>query len=408
VSTAAKRQTLWSRHQNEWRDPLQVISFWKDAADVDASLLEYRVRGAFWETLARLGVTLLVTREYEHLLMAMRAGEDGPRLSYLRLPHPSGIVVDRAQSRAFIASTRNPNQIYELQPVQSLLPRLDMPLPPFIDRPLLPAASRFLPGSMYIHDLALIGEQLYANAVAHNAVVRIHPEGNVEYAWWPRCIDGPQGPMFGRNHLQLNSIAAGSTLARSFFSASTDRVSMRRPGHHNFPVDGQGVIFSGKTREPLVRGLTRPHSARLHREELWVDNSGYGELGRAVKGRYEAVVRLPGWTRGLCFAGEVAFVGTSRVLPRFRQYAPGLDVDRSRCGVAAVDVKTGAILGSLVWPNGNQIFALDWMPTTSATGLPFRVGKRRALAKERALFYSFQLSGTLRRRTRLSSRPRKR
>jgi hypothetical protein len=121
----------------------------------------------------------------------------------------------------------------------------------------------------------------------------------------------------------------------------------RRPGHLNFPVDRRGVIFSGATREPIVEGLTRPHSARLRDGVIWIDNSGYGELGRVVDGTFEPVVRLPGWTRGLSFAGDIAFVGTSRVIPRFRRYAPGLDEARSECGIHAIDVHSGKIQGSL-------------------------------------------------------------
>src|SRR5262249_36780370 len=158
---------------------------------------------------------------------------------------------------------------------------------------------------------------------------------------------------------QLNSIAAGSSLRTSYFAASTAVPSRRRPGHRNFPVDRRGVVFSGATREVVGVGLTRPHSTRLRGEELWVDNSGYGEVGRIVAGRSEPVARLPGWTRGLSFHGDTAFVGSSRVLPRYRCYAPGLDPDRCETGVHALDLRTGRVVGSLVWPNGNQIFAIE-------------------------------------------------
>ena len=76
--------------------------------------------------------------------------------------------------------------------------------------------------------------------------------------------------------------------------ASADIISARRPGHKNFPVDRRGVIFSGATREPVARGLTRPHSARLHRDQIWVDNSGYGEVGLIEGEKFRAVSRLPG------------------------------------------------------------------------------------------------------------------
>lgn len=381
---------LWARHNAEWRDAAQITSQWEEAAATDPQSLRYRASGRWWETLAETGMTLLVTREYEHMVIAMCVDERGPGVSFMRLPHPSGIAVDLKRATVFIASTRNPNQVYDLAPVTHLSSRLDVKLDPLSDRPLVPVRSRFLPGSLYLHDLALIGGALYGTAVGENAIVRLHTDGNYERVWWPRSIETRSGPIFGQNHLQLNSIAAGKTLRRSFFSASTEHPGARRPGHRNFPVDGRGVIFSGATREVVSRGLTRPHSARLHEAKVWVDNSGYGELGIAEQqGGFTTVVRLPGWTRGLCFHSGLAFVGTSRVIPRFSRYAPGLDLDKSTCAVHAVDVRTGRVVGSLTWPYGNQIFAVEVIPRTLTSGFPFSASKGRALDRQKKLFYTF-------------------
>jgi uncharacterized protein (TIGR03032 family) len=379
---------MWSRHHAEWRDPSQIASQWREATEVDPELLRCHARGRWWETLFECGITLLVTREYEHLVMALRSTEKGPVITYLPLPHPSGLVVNRGQGVVHIASTRNPNQVYTLAPATGLLRRHDVEAGELRERPLVPVHSRFFPGSLYLHDLAVIGGRLYANAVGQNAVVRLEDGGRVERVWWPRCVETDQEPAFDRNHLQLNSIAAGATLKTSFFSASTDVISARRPGHQNFPVDRRGVIFSGATREVMATGLTRPHSARLHSDRLWVDNSGYGEFGFIEDGSLIPVTKLPGWTRGLCFKGGIAFVGTSRVIPRFRQYAPGLNIDESVCGIHAVEFETGRVLGSLVWRYGNQIFALDWLPAEVTSGFPF-AARRRAAQREKVLFYSF-------------------
>ncbi len=195
------------------------------------------------------------------------------------------------------------------------------------------------------------------------------------------------GPVFSRNHLQLNSIAAGRDLGASYFSASAATIGPRRPGHRNFPVDGRGVIFSGATREPVATGLTRPHSARLHGSQLWVDNSGYGEVGLVEDGRFRPVARLAGLDTRVCAShGDLMFVGTSRVIPRFRSYAPGLDVDGSVCGVHAVDARSGVLLGSLVWPEGNQVFAVEaWMPR-SPGGFPKRSATRASCGVAEQLF----------------------
>jgi uncharacterized protein (TIGR03032 family) len=245
-------------------------------------------------------------------------------------------------------------------------------------------ACRYLPGGLYIHDLAFIGGRLHANAVGMNAVVELPETGGFRPIWWPRSIDGGARPRFEKNYLQLNSIAAGKDLAGSFFSASAEAPSARRPGHLGFPVDGRGVIFSGRTRDVAVTGLTRPHSARFDDDgALWVANSGYGEIGRVAGGRFERVAALPGWTRGILLDRGIAFVGTSRVIPRFARYAPGVDLQSSECAIHAVDVRRGRVLGSLVWPFGNQIFAIEMTRGFDTAGFPFtgRPGARREVER---------------------------
>ncbi len=393
VPSREETDALWSRHDSEWRDPAQIAGQWQEAAEVDPQLLRCTVRGRWWETLAATGATLLATREYEHLVMAMCVTQGEPATSYLRLPHPSGVAVDAARGVVHVASTRNPNQVFDLVPVTGRLARLDVAPEPATGyepaRPLVPARTRFFPGCFYLHDLALVGGVLHANSVGQNAILRLDDDGGYERVWWPHCVETERGPVFGQNHIQLNSIAAGPDLAGSYFSASTDRLSARRPGHRNFPVDGRGVIFSGTTREPIARGLTRPHSARLHQGRIWVDNSGYGELGFVEGEGFVPVARLPGWTRGLAFHENVAFVGISRVILRFRQYAPGLDLDRSQCGIVAVDAVTGRELGGLFWPYGNQVFSVELIPREVTSGFPFPVGTHRSTRWEKRLFYTF-------------------
>jgi uncharacterized protein (TIGR03032 family) len=370
----------FDEHERAWRDPLAVIAQWSDLGAADPELLAVRARGGWWDALAAAKVTLIASREYEHLLLAI--APEGRRISYLRLPHPSGIAYDAPRARLYVASTRNPNRLVEFARASAGAQR----------HVLVPARSWYLPGRSYLHDLALIGGRLHANAVGRNAVVELDARGATP-VWWPRSVEHDGAPIEDGNRIQLNSIAAGDELASSYFTASGAEPGRYRPGHLKYPVDRRGVVFSGASREPVVHGLTRPHSARLHGGRLWLDDSGYGRVGVASAGRFDAVAQLPGWTRGLAFAGNVAFVGTSRVIPRFACYAPGLDVDRSICAIHALDATTGTPLGSLEFPHGNQLFALEPVPREWTAGFPFRRGSRAA--DVRALFYGYELDDQL-------------
>jgi uncharacterized protein (TIGR03032 family) len=386
-------QYFWSQQGLAWRDPPQVASQWMPTTPLDPVIFKYRESGNFFSILEALQITLLITREYEHLVMAITTSSHGPEFSYIPLPHPSGLAIDRKREVVYIASTRNPNIVFDFMPTKRTLPRLDVKSDQQLEsyrKPLMPYRSRYLAGCFYLHDLALVDGVLYANSVGQNAIVQLG-EAKAKIVWWPHCIEQGNQPIFGQNHIQLNSIAAGSKLDLSFFSASANKISSRRPGHRNFPVDKRGVIFSGKTREPVVFGLTRPHSARLYEKQLYVDNSGYGEF-MLIRGTEPITIsKLPGWTRGLGFYKDVAFVGTSRVLPRFHQYAPGLDPDKSFCGIHAVDIKTGRVLGSLIWPYGNQLFAIEIVPQKMTYGFPAIIGRKDYLDESRKLYYTFSV-----------------
>jgi len=359
------------------RDPAQIAAFWDAAGGLDPKRLRHRASPGWWDLLAALGITLFVTREYEHLVLALRSGDRGPDVSFLRLPHPSGLAFDRDGGALYVAATRNPNQLLALAPVEN-------------GSALVPARAAFHRGALYLHDLAILGGRLYGNAVGQNAVVEFAAGAESRPVWWPRSLDALGDRRFATNYLQLNSIAGDHDLDSAFFSASTPVACRRRPGQLSFKVDRQGVIFSAATREPIAGGLTRPHSARLHEGRIWVDDSGYGEVGVIDGGGFETVARLPGWTRGLAFVRDVAFVGTSRVIPRFRAYAPG--VGEESCAIHALDVRSGAVLASLAWPHGNQIFAIDWCPAGMTTGFPFRPGAPAArLKRARELFYDYRL-----------------
>lgn len=380
--------SLWEGHAMEFRDPAEALfsipAFKHDAC----TLLRHETEGDFAGLLHQLKITLLVTREYEHLLLAI--GSDGKRLkiSYLPVPHPSGMAWDSRSSRLYVALTRNPNQIIQFSLVNELLNRGDISEPVSPGGLLTPTASRILPGSLYIHDLAFVGKKLYASAVGHNSIVELPDTGGFKRAWWPKCIETADGPEFGLNYLQLNSISGGATLSSCFFSASASRIGKRRPGHKNFPVEGRGVIFSGKTREPVTDGLTRPHSARTYRGKLYVNNSGMGTLCVVDGNRLQVACALPGWTRGLCFRNRYAITGTSRVIPRFSQYAPGLDVVNSRCGVHLVNLKTGEREAAIFWPSGNQIFTIEALPSRLVAGLPYYYPHQNS-RRVREFFYAF-------------------
>ena len=106
------------------------------------------------------------------------------------------------------------------------------------------------------------------------------------------------------------------------------------------------------TRDEIVcEGLSMPHSPRWHDDQLWVLNSGTGELGvikgiESGMGFFEPCVFCPGFLRGLAFHKGYAFVGLSK--PRYKRFE-GLPLDQKLkdadsepwCGLQIIDLVKG-------------------------------------------------------------------
>ncbi len=367
------KEALWAKQNAALRHPSEIFGTSFDNAGITKNTLKFSASDSFIKLLHDRNLTLIASREYENMVIALNAtGKKKIEQSFIHLPHPSGIAVDRKNNAMYVAATRNPNQIVEFKVSADYLRRLKIGKQE--EKVLLASRSKYYPGEYYFHDLAFCDGKLYANSVGMNCVIEIDfsRQSPEKPLWWPKCIEVDGKPNTKANYIQLNSIAIGKDIKSSFFSASGIKISSRRPGHINYPVDKQGVIFSGKTGEPIGFGLTRPHSARIYKNKVWVANSGYGEVGYIDGTEFKPVHKFDGWTRGLCFFENILFVGVSRVLPRFRHYAPGITSKKQVCAIVAFDLDKNKVIGEIKFPYGNQIFAIDYMFADQCSGLPFR------------------------------------
>lgn len=125
-----------------------------------------------------------------------------------------------------------------------------------------------------------------------------------------------------------------------------------------------GVLMDVQTGDVLSRGLCMPHSPRVRNGELFVLISGHGNLAKVDRrtGQLEPVEYVPGYTRGLAFCGQFAFVGLSRI--RETNVFGGLPIGERRdelcCGLAVIDMLSGRTVATFRFLSGvEEIFAVD-------------------------------------------------
>ncbi len=105
-----------------------------------------------------------------------------------------------------------------------------------------------------------------------------------------------------------------------------------------------GILMDVASGEVITRGLSMPHSPRWYAGRLWVCESGAGTFGfiDPNTGKYEPIAEVPGFTRGLDFAGNLAFVGLSQV--RESAVFSGIPIterlteEERTCGVCVIDL----------------------------------------------------------------------
>ena len=201
-------------------------------------------------------------------------------------------------------------------------------------------------GQFDAHDVALDsdGVPIFVNT-RFNCVARIDHRHSFSELWRPPFISR----LVNEDRCHLNGFAVEDGEVRYATAVSrSDTID----GWRDRRADG-GIVIDARTGQIVCEGLSMPHSPRLFNGELWLLNSGTGELGvvtglggKTGKGQFEPRVFCPGFVRGLSIHDGFAFVGLSK--PRYKRFE-GLALDQrlkdadseAWCGLNVIDLESG-------------------------------------------------------------------
>ena len=138
-----------------------------------------------------------------------------------------------------------------------------------------------------------------------------------------------------------------------------------------------GVVVEVASGEVVIEGLSMPHSPRWHDGELYLLDSGSGFFGRAdfATRQFEPIAFVPGYLRGLAFAGNYALVGASK--PRKNRTFTDLLLDENlkardvepRCGVYVIDLANDSVVHWLnVEGAMGEMYDVAVLPGTTCPG----------------------------------------
>jgi uncharacterized protein (TIGR03032 family) len=212
----------------------------------------------------------------------------------------------------------------------------------------LPQVSYFT-GDLDAHDIAVDkdGRAVFANT-RFNCLATVSPTHSFREVWRPPFIS----KLAAEDRCHLNGVALKAGVVKYVSAVSQ---SDTYDGWRDHREQG-GVVIDVETSKIVCSGLSMPHSPRMLDDQLWVLNSGTGELGRVdiENRRFEPLCFCPGYLRGLAFVGKnYAVVGLSR--PRGNKTFAGLKLDAAlterdispRCGLYVIDLRSGDVVHSI-------------------------------------------------------------
>ena len=244
--------------------------------------------------------------------------------------------------------------------------RLDNHLAPGLsheggDRLYVPAVS-LITGDVNAHEIVIdgSGQLLFVNT-AFSCVASMEPLSSFAPFWQPPFISH----LAADDRCHLNGLALKEGIPTwATACGHTDEPSGWRHNRRS-----AGVVIHIPSGELAATGLAMPHSPRWHGGFLYLLNSGTGELGRIEDGTFIPLCALPGFTRGLAFAGNFAIVGLSKL--RSPQFT-GLPVEERLaaeglaggcCGLRVINLSSGEIVHSLDLPEPiDELFDLVVLP----------------------------------------------
>lgn len=299
-----------------------------------------------------LGTTLLVTTYQAGKLIVVREQEGRVNTHFRLLKKPMGLVGD---INRFAVGTLN--QIIEYRNMPSVARNLESPLAH--DGVYVPRQLHFT-GDVDIHEMVFAndGRLWFANTRFSCLCVRDFDHSFVP-VWRPPFVTG-YAP---EDRCHLNGLGLRDGVPRYVTMLGQTNT---RGGWRENKRDG-GLLMDISDNRIIAERLSMPHSPRWYRDQLWVLESGEGSLAKVNvdTGELTHVCKLPGFTRGLDFYGDFAFIGLSQV----RESAtfsglPLTERDEPRsCGVWVVNINTGQTLGFLRFEGSVQeIFSVQAIP----------------------------------------------
>lgn len=303
----------------------------------------------FPEILHQLGISLIVSTYQAGKVIILRNDNGKLNTHFRNFPKPMGMAVSDGK-----IALGTSFQIIDLRNIPNAAQRIN----PRHDACYLPR-NIHLTGDIDIHEMAYIKDELWFINTKFSCLCTFDTNHSFTPRWKPPFISAYD--LTDRCH--LNGLAVKDEQIKYVTAlGETDTAN----GWRENKARG-GMLMDASTNEFICQGLSMPHSPRWYQNQLWVLESGDGSIAKVDESNrtWEAIAKLPGFTRGIDFYGDLAFIGLSKV--RESAVFSGIPIaerlTERTCGIWVINMRTGNTEAFLKFTEGvEEIFAVQVLP----------------------------------------------
>jgi uncharacterized protein (TIGR03032 family) len=317
------------------QDPLQ---------DPKTSPLRSSFTSNFVEVLQLTNSSIAVTTYQAGKLVLLRKQGDKMNTHFHNISRPMGMAIDDDN---LAIGTRNGVEFF-----------VDVPVPAEAETRKGRYVRRLeqVTGNIDIHEMSFTSKELWLVNTKFSCLCTLDLKNNFVPRWKPDFISD----LRPEDRCHLNGLCVVDD-APKYVSALG--VADKAGGWRDNRASG-GVIIDVASQEFVTQGLSMPHSPRWYRGKLWILESGKGSLAQVDvnSGQITTVVELPGFTRGLSFYKNLAFIGLSEVRETavFGSIPITERITDRTCGVWVIDIDQAKVVSWLKFEGDvNEIFAVD-------------------------------------------------
>lgn len=299
----------------------------------------------------QLGISLVLSTYQAGKVILVRREGNKINTHFRNFCRPMGIAV---RSNRLSIGCRSTVETY--QNIPEAVARLDRP--DLHDACYVPRALAYT-GAIDIHDMAWgRNNGLWGVNTRFSCLCTFDFDNSFVPRWRPPFISA----LAPEDRCHLNGLAM--VKGRPAYVTALGKTDQAAGWREN-KRDG-GLLMDVARNRILIEKLSMPHSPRWHAGALWMLESGRGRLVRLdpANAIETEIACLPGFTRGLDFAGNFAFVGLSKVreTATFSDFPLLDDLKERVCGVYVVDVDAGRLIGFVRFEGDvEEIFAVQVM-----------------------------------------------